>query len=136
LLGEKGLADFHVLNPEKRVLNLLKIMQDIHSLQGADMLKALSKLDGPNALAMAYGMAFAPDPAAGPPFFDYPYKEQNGEVVKDPSMGAMGKRDGQPKTKVHEYHDNLAKLRASPSIMPARTAWIGSRAAANIWPSY
>ena len=112
LLGEKGLADFHVLNPEKRVLNLLKIMQDIHSLQGEDMLKSLSKLDGPNALAMAYGMAFAPDPAAGPPFFDYPYKEQNGEVVKDPKVWALWENGmGNLKQKVQEYHDNLAKLR-------------------------
>ncbi|MBP1693940.1 MAG: putative esterase [Chloroflexi bacterium] len=111
LLGEKGLADFHVLNPERRVLNFIKIMQDIHALKGKAVLEAMGKLDGPNALAMAYGTAFSPDPEAGPPYFDYPYKEKNEKAVKDPKAWALWEDGmGNLKQKVQDYHDNLVKL--------------------------
>lgn len=111
LLGPKGLADFHVLNPQKRVENFLAIVESIRSQPEAEALKAMAQNDGPNAIAMAYGMAYAPNPQAGPPFFDYPYKLEDGVLVVDQDAWArweagMGNLDD----KVTANKRNLRKL--------------------------
>jgi S-formylglutathione hydrolase len=112
LLGDKGIADFHVLNPEKRVQNFLKIIADIQAMDVPDALKAMGRLDGPNAIAMAYGTAFAPDPELGPPYFDYPYTLKDGALEKVPDAWARWQAGmGDWDQKIEQYHANLSKLR-------------------------
>lgn len=112
LLGEEGLADFHVLDTEKRVLHFLKIYEEIKGLDEADALRKMKSYDGPIALSMAYGAAFAPNPESGPPYFDYPYEVKDGNAHKVSDAwkrweNGMGHLD----RKVQEYDENLRKLR-------------------------
>ena len=48
-----------------------------------------SWFDGPSQLCwgvpgftLAYGAAFAPNPKTGPPYFDFPFVEKNGQVER------------------------------------------------------
>jgi S-formylglutathione hydrolase FrmB len=112
LLAREGLADFHVLNPEKRVENFLEIIQEIQELPEPEALAAMGRYDGPNALALAYGVAFAPNPEMGPPFMDYPYQLKDGVVVKDRAAWERWESGiGELDEKVIENRENLLALR-------------------------
>ncbi len=112
LLGEKGLADFHVLNPDKRVWNFLEIYQNLIESDDETALKKMGSYDGPVALSMAYGTAFAPNPELGPPFFDYPYRNEGERLVKNPDAWARWEDGmGNLSQKVAANRANLLKLR-------------------------
>lgn len=60
--------------------------------------------------ALAYGSAFAPDPASGPPWVDYPFSEAAGQP--DPAVWATWERGfGGIEEEVATFHDELASLR-------------------------
>jgi S-formylglutathione hydrolase FrmB len=108
---KEGLANSLMFDREKKASRFLEEEEKLAELTNKVAIKKMSDYDGAPGFTMAYGAAFAPNPDAGPPFFDYPYKNVNGQLqiikpVWDLWQSALG---DWPK-KIAKYHDNLMSL--------------------------
>ncbi len=71
-------------------------------------------------LIFAFGVELAPNPNAGFPFFDFPYKRINGKLIVDEEVKSKWK-NGTVKIEdgIKTYHDNLIKLKGIVIDCPA-----------------
>jgi hypothetical protein len=71
------------------------------------------RLGDPNReFSLAYGYAFAPNPDRHPPYFDYPYTEVNGELVRDDEVWKKWESGfGGIAEETAQYKTNLLKLK-------------------------
>ena len=61
---------------------------------------------------VAYGLAFAPDPQKPPFYFDYPYSETNGNLVRDEMVWKQWNSGfGGIPEKIAQYKDNFLRLK-------------------------
>lgn len=68
---------------------------------------------GDAQFSIAYGVAFAPNLNAPPPFMDYPYYRQNGRVFRDEAIWQRWETGfGAIPGKILQYKTNLRQLRA------------------------
>jgi hypothetical protein len=66
----------------------------------------------PDAFTLSYGLAFAPDPDRHPPYYDYPYTEANGELVRnDANWERWESGFGGIADEVKQYRDNFLQLK-------------------------
>ncbi len=112
LFDKNGLDDWLMFDNLKKVqafitgLKALKVMPEKQALQ------KMTTYEGVPGFTIAYGAAFAPDPQAGPPFFDFPFAEKNGQIEQDPQVWARWDGGfGGWRQKIKQYQDNLARLR-------------------------
>lgn len=90
--------------------NFMKELSRILALPEAEQLTAV--LGSPFSFTIAYGMAFAPNPDNPPFYFDYPFTEVNGELVRDDAIWARWESGfGGIAEEVIEYRDNFLKLK-------------------------
>jgi hypothetical protein len=69
-------------------------------------------LSSPDRFGLAYGYAFAPNPDRHPPYFDYPYSEVDGQLVRDEAVWKKWESGfGGIADEAVQYKDNLLKLK-------------------------
>jgi S-formylglutathione hydrolase FrmB len=107
-----GLADSQMFGSENKPAGFLRRQKALAAMSPEDAIQEMATYQGGRGLTVAYGAAFAPDPEGGPPFFDYPYVEQNGRPVLRPEVWQRWENGfgGWPE-KIETYHDALAGLR-------------------------
>jgi S-formylglutathione hydrolase FrmB len=109
LFDEQGLAESQMFAEPSTITSFLDYQQSVRA-QPKEKAQSAMMASGQN-FTVAYGLAFAPNPDAAPPYLDYPYAEQNGQMVRD---GATWRRwengFGGFGDKVRQYKANLTQL--------------------------
>jgi hypothetical protein len=66
----------------------------------------------PQQFALSYGFAFAPNPDRHPPYFDYPYTEVNGQLVRGDVIWKKWESGfGGIADEAKQYKDNFLQLK-------------------------
>ena len=111
LFDRHGLERSLMFDSEGKQLTQLRKLKELESLPPEEALRKMIHFDGPLIFTIAYGAAFAPNPELGPPYFDYPIKEENGEAKRIPEVWERWKNGfGGWNWKVEHYYDNLSSL--------------------------
>ncbi len=110
LFDEKGLANSQMFNLEYSIHTFLNGEKAVLAQpEDAQPEAALSMQD---YFSTAYGLAFAPEPQKPPFYFDYPFSEANGQLVRDDAVWKRWESGyGNIHEKVIQYKDNLLKLK-------------------------
>jgi S-formylglutathione hydrolase len=109
LFDENGLGESQMFTP-------LQIAQSFLNLQKAILTKPQDQqqklvLTALGNFTAGYGMAFAPDPQNQPFYFDYPYDDSSGELVRDEAVWNRWEAGyGGIPEEIAQYRDNLLKL--------------------------
>jgi enterochelin esterase-like enzyme len=81
LFDEMGLSESQMFRYETLINSFIEYEA---RLAGLSIEEAEEKmLPGPDQFTLAYGFAFAPNLDRHPPYFDYPFKDLEGEIVRD-----------------------------------------------------
>jgi S-formylglutathione hydrolase len=81
LFDENGLSESQIFNPETTIRSFIAYEARLAGLPAEEAAKKM--LASPQQFALAYGLAFAPNPDRYPPYFDYPFQDLEGDVVRD-----------------------------------------------------
>ena len=81
LFDENGLSESQMFDQETTIKSFLEYEARLASLPAEEAAKKM--LPSPQQFALAYGLAFAPNPDRHPPYFDYPFRDLEGDVVRD-----------------------------------------------------
>jgi S-formylglutathione hydrolase len=110
LFDENGLAESQMFSEPSTIQSFVEYNQKVLAMPMDET--AASMFQSPQEFAFAYGNAFAPKPGQHPPYYDYPYSEVNGQMVRDEAVwkkweGGFG---GIP-DEVAQYKGNFLKLK-------------------------
>jgi S-formylglutathione hydrolase len=110
LFDENGLAESQMFESESLIRGFIKFEERLSELP---LEEARSKmLPSPQQFALSYGLAFAPNPDRHPPYFDYPFKEVDGLLVRDEAVWKKWESGfGGIADEVRQYRDNFLKLK-------------------------
>lgn len=110
LFDENGLAESQMFESESLIRNFIKFEERLSTLP---LEEARSKmLSSPQQFALSYGFAFAPNPDRHPPYFDYPFTEVDGQLVRDDAVWEKWESGfGGIADEVQLYKDNFLKLK-------------------------
>jgi S-formylglutathione hydrolase FrmB len=111
LFDNNGLA-------ESPMFSTQHVINDFVDLQTRELLlpvdEGLSDMQhnaGDAQFTLAYGAAFAPNSQAKPPYVDYPYYRQNGQLFRDETIWKRWEAGfGAALDKIQAYNENLLKL--------------------------
>jgi S-formylglutathione hydrolase len=110
LFDENGLAESFMFANERIITNFVNYEKELASLSFEDAQKRM--LGSPQEFALAYGYAFAPNPDRHPPYFDYPYTEFNGQLVRNDAIWKKWESGfGGIAEEAAQYKDNLLQLK-------------------------
>lgn len=110
LFDENGLAESFMFAQEGLIKRFVKFESDLAAIPPEDAQKRM--FNAPEQFTLAYGYAFAPNPNRHPPYFDYPYTEVNGQLVRDEEIWKRWESGfGGTAEEALEYKDNLLKLK-------------------------
>jgi S-formylglutathione hydrolase len=110
LFDENGLATSQMYGADAVTKNFMKAQQGILELPEDEQLKGVMSMY--DFFTVAYGMAFAPNPENPPFYFDYPYTESNGQLVRDEEIWKRWESGfGGISDEIVKYKDNLLKLK-------------------------
>jgi pimeloyl-ACP methyl ester carboxylesterase len=111
LFDENGLAESFMFADERMIQDLVDFEKELASLPVEAALK--KRLVNPeHEFSLAYGYAFAPNPTRHPPYFDYPYAEVDGQLVRDEELWKKWEGGfGGIAEEAAEYKENLLKLK-------------------------
>jgi enterochelin esterase-like enzyme len=110
LFDENGLAESFLFDNEGTLRRFIEYEKRLAALSLEDAQKRM--FGSPQEFSLAYGYAFAPNPDRHPPYFDYPYREVNGQLVRDDAVWEMWEGGfGGIAEETVQYRDNLLKLR-------------------------
>jgi S-formylglutathione hydrolase len=84
LFDENGLSESQMFARETLITSFLAYEAGLASLSVEEATKKM--LSSPDQFTLAYGFAFAPNPDRHPPYFDYPYADLEGDVVRDETI--------------------------------------------------
>ena len=84
LFDENGLAESQMFARETLIKSFLEYEARLASLSVEEAAKKM--FPSPDQFTLAYGFAFAPNPDRHPPFFDYPFTNVEGDVVRDEAI--------------------------------------------------
>ncbi len=109
LFDENGLANSRMFNLEYSIRKFLDGEKAV--LEKPEDQQPESALSMQDYFSTAYGLAFAPDPQKPPFYFDYPYNEANGNLVRDDKVWKQWESGfGGIAAKIPQYKDNWLKL--------------------------
>jgi S-formylglutathione hydrolase len=110
LFDENGLANSQMFLQEQVIHDFLDAQKTILAKPKDQQLAlVLSMRDN---FTVAYGLAFAPDPQKPPFYFDYPYSESNGKLVRDDMVWKQWNSGfGGILEKVAQYKDDFLRLK-------------------------
>ncbi|HLO16176.1 MAG TPA: alpha/beta hydrolase-fold protein, partial [Anaerolineales bacterium] len=110
LFDENGLAESFLFAQDFMIRNFINYEKELASLPLEEAQKKM--FVAPDRFILAYGYAFAPDPDRQPPYFDYPYKEVDGQLVRDEAIWKKWESGfGGIAEEVVQNKDNLLKLK-------------------------
>lgn len=110
LFDENGLANSQMFLHERTISNFLEAQKAILVKPEDQQLKSV--LFMPDNFTVAYGLAFAPDSQKPPFYFDYPYSESNGKLVRDEMMWERWDSGfGGIPEEIAQYKDNFLRLK-------------------------
>jgi pimeloyl-ACP methyl ester carboxylesterase len=111
LFDEDGLAESFMFADERMIQDFVDFEKELASLPPESALKR--RLVEPyHEFSLAYGYAFAPNPDRHPPYFDYPYTEVNGQLVRDEEVWKKWESGfGGIAEEAVQYKENLLKLK-------------------------
>jgi S-formylglutathione hydrolase len=109
LFDNNGLANSRMFNLEYSIHKFLDGQKEVLAKPEEQQLE--SALSMQDYFSTAYGLAFAPDPQKPPFYFDYPYSESNGNLVRDDKAWKQWESGfGGIAAKIPQYKDNWLKL--------------------------
>jgi len=110
LFDENGLANSRMFNLEYSIHKFLDGEKAV--LEKPEDQQLESALSMQDYFSTAYGLAFAPDPQKPPFYFDYPYSESNGNLVRDDKVWKQWESGfGGITAKIPQYKDSFLKLK-------------------------
>ena len=110
LFDENGLANSQMFNVEYTIQKFLDGQKAVLAKPEDQQLE--SALSMQDYFSTAYGLAFVPEPQKPPFYFDYPFSESNGNLVRDDTLWKRWDSGyGGIHEKVVRYKDNLLKLK-------------------------
>jgi len=110
LFDEKGLANSQMFMSEQVIGKFLNAQKTILAKPEDQQLNSVLLM--PDNFTVAYGLAFAPAPEKPPFYFDYPYSETNGLLVRDETVwNQWNSGFGGIPEEVVQYKDNLLRLK-------------------------
>ena len=110
LFDENGLANSQMFLHEQVIHNFLDAQKTILAKPGDQQLTSMLSMQ--DNFTVAYGLAFAPDPQKQPFYFDYPYSESSGKLVRNDVIWKQWDSGfGGIPGKVAQYKDNFLKLK-------------------------
>jgi S-formylglutathione hydrolase len=110
LFDENGLAESFMFAQERLIQNFVNYESELASLPLEEAQKRM--FAAPEEFSLAYGYAFAPNPDRHPPYFDYPYTEVDGQLVRDDEVWKKWESGfGGIAGEAVQYKDNLLKLK-------------------------
>jgi S-formylglutathione hydrolase len=111
LFDQKGLAETKTFESPRRIE---AFFDEYESLAGRPLDEVIRRVQHTNTtqlFSFAYGAAFAPNPKAAAPYFDFPYRSQSGQLVLDENTWQRWQAGlGDWKAKIRENKDNLLQL--------------------------
>ncbi|HSL44792.1 MAG TPA: alpha/beta fold hydrolase [Anaerolineales bacterium] len=110
LFDENGLAESFLFAQERTITNFVNYEKELAALP---LEEAQEKMFlSPQEFSLAYGYAFAPNPDRHPPYFDYPYTEVDGKLVRDDEIWNKWESGfGGIAGETLQYKENLLKLK-------------------------
>jgi|CXWL01.1.fsa_nt_gi enterochelin esterase-like enzyme len=110
LFDENGLANSQMFLHERIISNFLEAQKAILVKPEDQQLKSV--LFMPDNFTVAYGLAFAPAPQKPPFYFDYPYSESSGKLVRDEMIWERWDSGfGDIPEKIAQYKGNFLRLK-------------------------
>ena len=110
LFDENGLANSGMFNVEYSIHEFLDGEKAVLAQPKDQQLEAALSMQ--DYFSTAYGLAFAPEPQKPPFYFDYPYSESNGALVRDDMVWKRWESGfGNLHEKITKYKKNLLQLK-------------------------
>ena len=110
LFDENGLANSRMFNLEYSIRKFLDGEKAVLAKPEDQQLEAALSMQ--DYFSTAYGLAFAPETQKPPFYFDYPYSESNGNLVRDDTVWKRWESGfGDIHEKVTQYKDNFLQLK-------------------------
>ncbi len=110
LFDENGLRESQIFISDSLIKSFIDYEKKLSSLP-EDQAKQ-SMFGAPQDFALSYGYAFAPNANRKPPYFDYPFKEVNGQLVRDDAVWQKWDSGfGGIAAEAKQYKDNWLKLK-------------------------
>jgi pimeloyl-ACP methyl ester carboxylesterase len=110
LFDENGLAESFMFSQDRIIQSFVEFEERLASLPLEEAQESMFR--SPQEFSLAYGYAFAPNPDRPPPYFDYPYTEVDGQLVRDEAIWKEWESGfgGIPEETIR-YKENLLQLR-------------------------
>ena len=109
LFDKNGLANSRLFNVESSIQKFVDGEKAVLEKPEDQQLEAALSMQ--DYFSTAYGLAFAPDPQKPPFYFDYPYSESNGKLVRDDKIWKQWESGfGRIAANIPQYKDNWLKL--------------------------
>jgi len=110
LFDENGLAESFMFAQDQLIRDFVGYESELASLSPAEAQQRM--LAAPEEFSLAYGYAFAPNPDRHPPYFDYPYTEVGGQLVRNEEIWKKWESGfGGIAEEAVQYKENLLKLK-------------------------
>lgn len=110
LFDENGLANSQMFISEYSIHKFLDGEKAVLAQPADQQLEAALSMQ--DYFSTAYGLAFAPDPQKTPFYFDYPYSDSNGKLVRDDEVWKRWESGyGGLHQKITQYKANFLKLK-------------------------
>jgi S-formylglutathione hydrolase len=110
LFDENGLANSQMFRSEGIIRNFLDAQKTILAKPEDQQMRSMLSMQ--DNFTVAYGLAFAPDPPKPPFYFDYPYSETNGNLVRDEMIWKRWNSGfGGIPEEIAQYKDNFLRLK-------------------------
>jgi len=110
LFDENGLAESQMFAYESLIRDFIEFESGLSALSLEDAKRRMR--GSPQQFAISYGYAFAPNPDRHPPYYDYPFTEVDGQLVRDDEVWSEWEGGyGGIADEAIQYKDNLLKLK-------------------------
>ena len=110
LFDENGLAESQIFDSERLIRSFIEYGGKLAAIPLEEA--KVKMLLAPQQFALSYGVAFAPNPNNSPPYFDYPFTEVDGQLVRDDAMWKKWESGfGGIADEAVQYKDNFLKLK-------------------------
>jgi pimeloyl-ACP methyl ester carboxylesterase len=111
LFDDNGLAESPIFSPPGMAAGFVDLQIRAALLPLDEAISEMQHNAGEEQFALAYGAAFVPNPQVGPPYVDYPYRMQNGQLSRDEAVWQRWEAGfGAIPDKIQAYKANLLKL--------------------------
>jgi S-formylglutathione hydrolase FrmB len=110
LFDENGLRESQMFISDSLIKSFIDYEKKLTGLPEDQAKRGM--FGAPQDFALSYGYAFAPNANRKPPYFDYPFKEVNGQLVRDDAVWQKWESGfGGIAAEAKQYKDNWLKLK-------------------------